>query len=173
MNTTIHDFPINLSITGVVDLLVCNNLWKNKKKRQHFYSAMEVDISSDFKQFNQPPKQIPQCDHQALIVIVCKLGSNLMDVEVCGKTPPQLRGTLNFPSIWSANEVSSPLQNLYCYNEDDYDYLTKEYPDGFLIIEGQDYVEQIDDDLKQHSSSIFSLNSLDKIVPKEETLSGR
>jgi hypothetical protein len=63
MNTTIHDFPINPSIAGVADLLVGNNSWRNKKKRQHFHSSMEVNINSDFKWFNQPPKQVPQCDH--------------------------------------------------------------------------------------------------------------
>ncbi len=96
-----------------------------------------------------------------------------MDVDVSGKTPPQLRGTLSFLSIWSANEASCPLQNYYCFNEDDHDCFTKAYPDRPLLIEGQDYAEQIDDVLKQHSSSFFSLMSLDKIVPPEETQSGR
>jgi hypothetical protein len=90
---------MNPSIAGVADLLVCNNLWRNNKKRQHFHLSMEVDINSDFIQFNQPPKKIPQHDHQALIVVVCKGDGSLFDVDVSGKTPPQLRGTLNFPSI--------------------------------------------------------------------------
>ncbi len=136
MNTTIHDFPLNPSIVGVADLLVCNNSWRNNKKRQHFYSSMDVNINSDFKRFSQPPKKIPQCDHQALIVFVCKLDGNLMDVDVFGKTPPQLIGTLNFPFIWSANVASFLLQNFHCYNEDDYDCLIKQYPNGLLLIQG-------------------------------------
>ncbi len=165
MNTTIHDFPINPSITGVADLLVCNNSWRKNKNRQHFHNSMEVDINSDFQRFNQPPKKITQCDH--------RLDGNLLDVDVSGKTPLQLKGTLNFPSISSANDVSSHLQNFYCFNEDDHDCLTKQYSDGLLLIEERDAAEQIDDVLKHHSSSIFSLISLDKIVPKEETLFGR
>ncbi len=102
---------------------------------------MEVDINSDFKQFNQAPKKVPQRDHWTLIFVVCKLDGSLLDVDVSGKTPPQFRGTLNFPSIWSANKASSPLQNFCCFNEDDHECLTKEYPDGLLLIEGWDYAE--------------------------------
>ncbi len=115
------------------------------------------------KRFNQPSEKIPQCDHLALIVVVCKLGSNLMDVDVSGKTPPQSIGKLNFPSIWSANDASSPLKKFYCYNKDDYDCLTKQYPDGLLLIQGQNYAEQIDDVVKQHSFSIFHLSHLIKL----------
>ncbi len=85
---------------------------------------------------HQPPKKITQCNHQALIVVLYKLDGNLLDVDVSGKTPLQLKGTLKFPSILSANDESSHLQNLYCYNEDDSDCLTKQYPDGLLLIEG-------------------------------------
>jgi hypothetical protein len=173
MNTTIHDFPMNPSIAGVSDLLVCNNSLRNNKKRHHFHLSMEVDINSDFIQFNQPPKQIPQWDHQALIVVVCKLNGSLLDVDVSGKTPSQLRGTLNLASIWSATKRHPPPQNFYCFNEDDHDCLTKAYPDRLLLVEGQDYADQIEDVLKQHSSSFFSIMSLDKIVPPEETQSGR
>jgi hypothetical protein len=49
MNTTIHDFPINLFNTGAADLIVCNNSWRKNKKRQNFHSSMEVDINSDFQ----------------------------------------------------------------------------------------------------------------------------
>ncbi len=172
MNTTVHDFPINPSISGVADLLVCTNLWRNNKKRRRFHLSMEVDTSSDFIQFNNPPKKIAQRHHQALIVVVCKEDASLLDVDVSGKTPPRLRGTLNFPSIPSANELSSSLQHFYCFKEDDHDCLCKAYPDGLLLIEGQGYDEQIDDVLKHYSLSIFSLISLDKIVTPEETQSG-
>ncbi len=104
MNTTVHDFPINPSISGVADLLVCNNLWRNNKKRQRFHLSMEVDTSSDFIQFNKPLKKVAQHHHRALNVVVCKEDGSLLDVDVSGKTPPRLRGTLNFPSILSANE---------------------------------------------------------------------
>ncbi len=127
---------------------------------------MEVNINSDFKWFNKPPKKIPQCDHQALIVDVCIMDGKLMDVDVSGKTPPQSIDTLNFPSIWSANDASSPLQTFYSYNEDDYDYLTKQYPDRLLLIERQNYPEKIDDVLKKHSSSIVHLSHLIKLYLK-------
>ncbi len=60
---------------------------------------MDIDINSDLKRFNQPPKKITQHDHWALIVVVCKLDGNLLDVDASGKTPLQLKSTLNFPSI--------------------------------------------------------------------------
>jgi hypothetical protein len=116
---------------------------------------MEVDTSSDSIQFNKPPKKIAECHHRALIVIVCKEDGSLLDVDVLGKTPPRLRGTLNFPSILSANKLSSSLQHFYCFKEDDNDCLCKAYPNGLLLIEGQYYDEQIDDVLKHYSSSIF------------------
>ncbi len=50
---TVYDFPIDPSISGVADLLVCNNLWRNNKKKRHFHLSMEVDTSSDFIQFNK------------------------------------------------------------------------------------------------------------------------
>ncbi len=111
MNTTIHDFPINLFNTGAADLIVCSNSWRKNKKRQNFHSSMEVDINSDFQWFNQPQQKITQCDHQALIIVVCKLDVSLLNVDVSGKTPLQLKGTLNLPSIMSANDASSHLQN--------------------------------------------------------------
>jgi hypothetical protein len=43
---------------------------------------MEVDTSSDFIQFNKPPKKIAQRHHQALIVIVCKEDGSLLDVDI-------------------------------------------------------------------------------------------
>ena len=43
---------------------------------------------------------------------MCKLDGNLMDADVSGKTPPQLIGTLNFPSIWLAKEAKSPSRNV-------------------------------------------------------------
>ncbi len=88
MNNTVHDFPINPSISGVADLLVCNNSWRNNKKRGRFHLSMEVDTSSDFIQFNKPPKKIAQRHHGALIVIVCKEDGSLLDVDVSGKSPP-------------------------------------------------------------------------------------
>jgi hypothetical protein len=117
--------------------------------------SMEVDTSSDFIQFNKPPKKIAQRHHQALIVVVCKEDGILLDVDVLGKTPPQLRGTLNFPSILSANELSSSLQHFYCFKEDDHDCLCKAYHDGLLLIEGQDYDEQIDDVLSSITDRLF------------------
>jgi hypothetical protein len=69
--------------------------------------------------------------------------------------------------------VPSPLQNFYCFNENDHDCLTKASPDRHLLIERQDYAEKIDEVLNQQSSSIFLLMSLDKIVPPEEAQSGR
>jgi hypothetical protein len=108
-----------------------------------------------------------------LIVVVCKEDGSLLDVDVSGKTPQQLRGELNIPSVLSANELSSSLQHFYCIEEDDYDSLHEAYPNGLLLTEGQDYTKQIDDVLKQHSSSNCSLISLDKIVTPEETQSGR
>ncbi len=84
INTTVHEYPINPSISGVADLLVTNNSWSIKKKRQRF----EVENSiSDFIEFNKPPKKIFQHHHRALIVVVCKEDGGILDVGVSGKTP--------------------------------------------------------------------------------------
>ncbi len=170
INTTVHDYPINPSISGVVDLLVTNNSWRIKKKRQRF----EVENSTSyFIEFNKPPQKIFQHHHRALIVVVCKEDGGVLDVGVSGKTPHQLRGNLNFPSIRSANELSSSHQHFYCFEEDDYDSLCEAFPNGLLLKEGQDYAEKNDEVLKQHCLSICSLISLDKIVTPEDTQSGR
>ncbi len=170
INTTVHDYPINPSISGVEDLLVTNNSWRIKKKRQRF----EVENStSNLIEFHKPPKKIFQKHHRALIVVVCKADGSWLDLDVSGKTPQQLGGKLNLPSILSANELSSSLQHFYCFEEDDYDSLCEAFPNGLILTEGQDYAEQIEEVLKQHSLSNCSLLSLDKIVLPEKTQSGR
>jgi hypothetical protein len=45
---------------------------------------MKVDTSSDFIQFNKPPKKIAQHHHQALIVVVCREDSSLLDGDILG-----------------------------------------------------------------------------------------
>ncbi len=97
----------------------------------------------------------------------------MLDVGVCGKTTQQLRGKLNFPSIQSANNLSSTLQHFYCFEEENYDSLCEAYPDGLLLQEGQDYAEQIDEVIRQRASSICSLISLEKIVSLDEMNSGK
>jgi hypothetical protein len=54
-----------------------------------------------------------------------------------------------------------------------HDCLCEAYPNGLLLQEGQDYAEQIDEVIKQRSSSICSLISLEIIVSPEEINHGR
>jgi hypothetical protein len=56
------------------------------------------------------------------------------------------------------------LQHCYCFEDEDYDCLCEAYPNGLLLKEGQDYAEQIDEVIKQRSSSICSLVSLEKLL---------
>jgi hypothetical protein len=129
---------------------VTNNLWRIKKKRQHF----EVENStSDLIEFHKPPKKVFQKYHRVLIVVVCKADGSWLELDVAGKTTQQLRGKLNLPLIWSANELSSSLQHFYCFEEDDYDSLCEAFSNGLLLTEGQDYAEQIEEVLKQHALS--------------------
>jgi hypothetical protein len=102
-----------------------------------------------------------------LIVIVCKQDGSSLDVNVLGIISQQLIDKINFPSISSAKDLSSTHQHFYCFGEEDYDALCKEYSNGLLLHEGEDYVEQIDEVLKHRSKSICSLISLEKNVSQE------
>ncbi len=103
---------------GVEDLLVSNNSWRNLQKRKRF----QLDIcNSDFNDFHKPPKKVFHHDHRALIVVVCKDDGGALDASVTGITTQELRGKLNFPSIYSAKDLSSTLQHFYCFPEEDYD----------------------------------------------------
>ena len=170
LNKSVHDYPIKPSMYGIEDLLVTNNSWRSLKKRTRFM----IDTSnSDFNEFNKPPKNIYHHDHRSLIVVVCKDDGGALDVSDTGVTPQELRGTLNVPSICSANDSSSTLQHFYCFQDQDYDALCLAYPKGLLLKEGHDYAEQIDDVLKKSSSSLCSLISLEKIVSQKEIDNGR
>ena len=112
-------------------------------------------------------------DHQALIVIVCKQVGSLLDVNVLGIISQKLRDKLNFPSISSAKDLSSIHQHFYCFGEEDYYALCKEYLNGLLLHEGEDYAEQIDEVLKHRAMSICSLISLEKNLSQEDIKNGR
>ncbi len=118
-----QDFPMSSDISGVADLFVKNNSWRNNKKRHLFHSLTKEEIESDFVQFNKPPKMIPQNNHWGLVVVVNKYDGSPLDIGVSGKIYLQLKGTLNAPSILSANEVGSYLQHFYCLNKKELDVL--------------------------------------------------
>jgi hypothetical protein len=152
-----QDFPMNADIAGVADLFVKNNSWRNSKKRYHFKLSSKDSIESDFVQFNKPPKMIPHKEHRGLIVVVRKLDCFPLDIGVSGTTPTQLKGTLNVPSIQSANEGGSSQEHFYCLNETDHDKLCSTYKDGLRLEEGRDIAEQIDSVIQEYSSTIFTL----------------
>ncbi len=135
-----QDFPMNADIAGGAGLFVKNNSWRNSKKRYCFKSSSKDSIDS-FVQFNKPPKMIPHKEHRGLIVVVCKLDGFSLDIRVSGTSPTQLKGTLNVPSIQSANEGGSSLQHFYCLNETDHDILCSTYKDGLQLKEGRDITE--------------------------------
>ncbi len=108
-----QDFPMSSDILGVADLFVKINSWRNNKKRHCFHSLTKEEIESDFVQFNKPPRMISQKDHQGLVVVVNKYDGSPLDIGVSGKIHSQSKGTLNVPSILSANEVGSHLQHFY------------------------------------------------------------
>jgi len=118
-----------------------HNFWKNQQKRKQFN---HVPCNSNFDEFNKPPKKIFHHDHQALIVIVRKQDGTLLDCNVSGSVSGNLRDKLNFYSISSAEDLSSIQQYFYCFGEEDYDALCKEYHNGLLLHEGEDSAEQID-----------------------------
>jgi hypothetical protein len=167
-----QDFPINSDIAGVANLFVKNNSWRNNKKRYHFKSSSKDSIDSDFIQLIKPLKMIPHKELRGLIVVVCKLDGFSLDIGVSGTTPTQLKRTLNFPSIQSANEGGSRLQHFYCLNETDHDILCSTYKDGLLLEEGRDIAEQIDSVIQQYSSTTFTLVSLEKVIPVKKIESG-
>ncbi len=63
--------------------------------RRHIGSVVELT----FNTFNRPPKMIPHKDHRCSIVVVCNFDGTELDQEYSGKTPIQLKGTLNVSSI--------------------------------------------------------------------------
>jgi hypothetical protein len=125
-----QDFPMNAVIAGVANLFVKKKSWRNSKKRYCFKSSSKDSIASDFLQFNKPSKMIPHKDYRGLIVMVCKLDCFPLDIGVSGTTPTQLKGTLNVPSIQSANDGGSSLQHFHCLNETDHNILCSTYKDG-------------------------------------------
>ncbi len=76
-------------------------------------------------------------------------------------------------SIQSANEGGSSLQHFYCLNQTDHDILCSTYKDGLQLEEGRDIVEQIDSVIQEYSSTIFTLVSLEKVIPVKEIESGQ
>ena len=116
---------------------------------------------------------IPHKEHRGLTVVVCKLDCFPLDIGVAGTTPTQLKETLNVPSIQSANEGGSSLQHFYCLNETDHDILCSTYKDGLRLEEGRDIAEQIDSVIQEYSSTIFTLVSLEKVIPVKEIDSGQ
>ncbi len=168
-----QDFPINSDIAGVANLFVKNNSWRNSKKRYRFKLSSKDSINSDFVQFIKPPKSVPHKKHRGLIAVVCKLDGFSLDIGISGITPTQLKGTLNVPSIQSANEGGSSLQHFHCLNETDHDILCSTYRDGLLLEEGRDIAEQIDSVIQQYSSTTFTLVSLEKVIPVKEIESGQ
>ena len=108
-----QNYPMNSEIAGVADLFVKNNSWRVSKKRRMFNQLSNGNTLSDFDRFNQPPKMIPHKDHRGLIVVIRKLDGSPLDVGVSGTTPNQVKGTFNFPSIQSANEIGSNLQHFF------------------------------------------------------------
>ncbi len=101
-------------------------------------------------------------------MVVCKLDGFSLDIGVSGTTPTQLKETLNVPSIQSANEGGSSLQHFYCLNETNHDILCSTYKDGLLLEDGRDIAEQIDSVIHEYSLTMFTLVSLEKVIPVKE-----
>ncbi len=160
-----QDFPMSSDISGVADLFVKNNSWRNNKKRHCFHSSTKEEIESDFDQFNKPPKMIPPKDHQGLVVEVNKYDGSPLNIGLSGKIHSQLKGTLNVPSILSANEVGSHLQHFYCLNKKYLDVLCTTYKNGLPLDDARDFAGQIDNVIWKHSCTMFTLLSLDKVIP--------
>jgi hypothetical protein len=163
-----QNFPMSSDIWGVADLFVKKNSWRNNKKRHCFHLSTKEEIESDFVQFNKPPKTIPQKDHRGLVVVVNKYDGSLLDIGVSEEIHSQLNGTLNVPFILSANEVGSHLQHFYCLNKNELDVLCITYKDGLPLNDARDFAGQIDNVIWQHSCTMFTLLSLDKVIPHEE-----
>ena len=56
--------------------------------------------------------------------------------------------------------------------EMDHDILCSTYNEGLVLEEGYDIYKQIDSVIEQYSSKNFSLVSLEKVIPVDETSSG-
>jgi hypothetical protein len=65
-----------------------------------------------------------------------------------------------------------PVYNIFCLKEIDHDMLCSTYKDGLLLGEGRDINEQINSVIKEYLSTMFTLVSLEKVIPVEEIVSG-
>jgi hypothetical protein len=109
-------------------------------------------IDSDLELFNRPPKMIPNKHHRCLIVVIRKSDGSALDKDHSGIIPSPLKGTLNIPSVWSANESETPLQDFYCLTATN-DLLCSNYQGGLLLNNESNSYEQIDEVVKKYSSA--------------------
>jgi len=169
MNRSFAKYPLTSSITGIPDLFVPNGVVLKKSKRRRKVMSLLADYedpNSDTSRFHNPRKRIPARDQSGLVVVVRSADCQPLSLDQSGKTPSSLKGTLNFGSIASATNMSSPLQDFYCLSTSAHDQLCSAYPDG-LELRGPDINAEIDAAVSPYAKANHPLLSLDKIVPPD------
>jgi hypothetical protein len=126
---------------------------------------MSSDKSADLYLFHQPPKYIPESNQLGLVIVVSLDDKEHLPARMAKKVCPELVGTLNFGSLVSSVDKSSPHQLFYCLSEAMYNKIMNDYPNGIFV--GNDPRQKIDDLLSSYSSSTTMLLSTDKIAESD------
>ena len=163
----LKDHALSENQTGYKNLLVPNK--SLKKNRNKIMSSIPADEDEDVRKFYLPSKLIPAHDQLGLVVVVTNQPNEPITPQQAKCIPSQLTSTLNFPSLVSASDTSSPKQKYYCLSEVDHTKLCIEYDDGLSV--RKNYEEEVDRVLSSYSTNDIELLSLDKIsrmVPRNQ-----
>jgi hypothetical protein len=126
-------FKLDELETGQRDLLVPNSVVYNSKKTKKAKAHLSSDKSADLYLFHQPPKYIPQSDQLRLVIVVSLDDKEHLPAGLAKKVCPELVGTLNFGSLVSSVDKSSPHQLFYCLSEVMYNKIMNDLLMAFLL----------------------------------------
>lgn len=168
LGNRLQDYTLSQEQTGHLNLLVKNKALSKTKRRKKLSSIPDTE-HEDIRNFHNPPKWRPAHDQQGLVVVVTNLLGESVTPQQTNKIPSTLQSTLNFPSLVSASDPTSPMQKYYCLAETDHNKLNKDYKDGLPV--SDKYEKEIDEVLSSYASNSIELLSLDKaqeVVPRQQ-----
>jgi len=164
LGITFEDCKIKAGETGHSNLLVLNKALDKPKKRRKILNVIPNSEHEDTKNFHVPPKKVKAHDQLGLVIVIKDSQHNNIKSSFSIGTPSSLKDRLNFGSLGSLSDSTSPLQKFFCLSESNYDKLCQDYRDGLEV--GEDYEATIDCILAEHSSATHSLFSTDNVKPE-------
>lgn len=160
------DFKITACETGHSNLLVLNKALDKPRKKRKIRDAIPDNEHEDIRNFHIPPKWIKTHDQLGLVIVIKDSQHNNVTSSSTTATPSSLKQTLNFGSLVSADNSTSPLQTFFCLSEMSYNRLCIDYKNGVEV--GNEHGAQIDAILAEYANdTTHSLLSTDKITPQD------